>query len=167
MIWSPQSTVAPASLLRFDFRQGRIEGGEAGELAEPRRPSCRGRRFDSSALVVDATVGGHSMQLELDSGSNDTSLLQGSAAGAALWTQSLGGQTTSHGAAGGFASRELGLVPVEVEGYAMLTSVSVIGTDAGADAPAPECPSDGVIGLPVLERCRLALTQTHFSLACE
>lgn len=163
-IWSPQVAIAPDALYRFDFADGRLQVDDAERLSQPALPLCVGAGGRAAALTVDATIAGVAARLELDSGSNDTSVLANTQVGVALSAIEGGEMSTSYGAAGAFASRDLPPQRVEVGGFGGEYAVSVIEAEHGG--PVPDCPSDGVIGLPLLEACRLEVTATHFSLTC-
>jgi hypothetical protein len=165
-IWSPQSSVPPGKLFRFEFRRGTLELDDASRLPRSRVASCVDARFASAALIVDAVIGGHAARVELDTGSNDTAILASSAAGAALSSGRSGRPTTSHGAAGSIATRELPPQLIEIDGYARPFPLSIIDDDASATERDVACLSDGVLGLPLLEDCQLDVTSTHFSLSC-
>jgi hypothetical protein len=166
VIWSPQSSVPEGAMLRLNFADGLLDVLDATELVAGAPALCGGpeARVPSAAVLVDATIAGHPVRLELDSGATALSLSAASAAGVALATSPEGESGERIGAGGAVRTVELPPQTVEVVGQQFRAPLSLSPAAEPASGP---CASDGEIGLEVLKSCTVDLTAERFELRCQ
>jgi predicted aspartyl protease len=165
IIWSPQTSVPDGTMLRLNFTDGTLEVLDATELARGAPTVCSGPAADvpNASLLVDATIAGHPVCVDLDSGATALGLSSASAAGAALESLPDAASGERVGAGGSVPTVELPPQTVEVAGQQFQAPLSL---SLASEPDGGPCASDGEIGLDVLKHCTVDLTADHFTLRC-
>lgn len=175
VILSPQHLVPADEAVILDLRHGRLTAGPAFEAilrferdAGPwlTRPWVRACGDVISALPnvkfsVPVTLDGQTAVLDLDTGAEHSSVHSASKAGEALGTHAQASRNAAGigGATSARVARDTRIAVGEVVAKADVTL-----TPSGETVT---CPSDGLLGMDVLQRCTLVLTRLQAFVRCE
>jgi predicted aspartyl protease len=173
-ILSPQQLAPAGDAVILDLRRSRLTAGssmaailrfqrDAGPLLT--RPWVRACANAASLLPnvefsVPATLDGQAALLDLDTGAEVSSVRAASKAGEALGTRagSYGSATGISGSTTTQIARDTTIAAGEVVAKADVRLVT--------SAENPTCPSDGLLGMDVLQRCTLVLTRLQALVRC-
>jgi hypothetical protein len=175
VILSPQQLAPAGDAVVLDLRHGRLTAAPSIDailsferdtgrlLSSPWVRGCAaaGSLLPNVKFVVPATLDGHIALLELDTGAETSRARSASKAGEAL-----GARAQSAGIAAGVG----GSTSTQVARNTTITVGDVVAkTDVklvtGDDELA--CPSDGLLGMDVLQRCTLVLTRLQAFVRCD
>ncbi len=151
----------------LDFPRGRMSLVPYGDLSSlatrgvPLAPS--GMRPCGGVFLVASTIGGHAVNLLLDTGASSSDLRARSTAGRALASRSEDRMGHAFGAGGAIDSRVVHDVRIEAGEYQAKTDVYLV--DAVTESTA--CGADGVLGMDVLEHCVLAVSRATATGWCQ
>jgi predicted aspartyl protease len=174
-ILSPQQLAPAGDAVILDLRHGRLTAEPSIEailrferdtgrwLIRPWVRACAdaGSLLPNVKFSVPATLDGQAALLDLDTGARTSSIHAASKAGEALGTRAQSSGSTV-GIGSSTSTRVARDTRIAVGEVVATTDVLLVTSDESVT-----CPSDGLLGMDVLQRCTLVLTRLQAFVRCD
>jgi len=165
-ILSPQRLALGGASVVLDFPSGAMTSvDEATATAQlDAHPTSLGAALRCGAtFAIDATIEGKGARLLVDTGAFSTDLKATSAPGRALAGRTSVSARDIYAVGGAVATRTLGDAELKIGRLSVKLDIPLV-----LDHPrAARCPSDGVLGMDVLEKCVLVVDEMKMRIACD
>ncbi|MDP9033640.1 MAG: aspartyl protease family protein [Myxococcota bacterium] len=143
-----------------DSHDSRSGGRQAGGICVAGTPT-----IPELSYVLPARVGGHPVDLLLDTGSSRTDLLTTSDAARTLARRAHPSKEPIYAASGLVDTLSIGGLEISVGAWSAKMDVDLVAVPSGGARTA--CPRDGVLGMDALVRCVLVLGRNAMAGWCE